>query len=285
MLKQIAFVTYSKQPDFAVDDQPLAQSLVSLGHSVIPLAWDDELAAWHSFDKIILRSCWNYHLHPNKFLTWLSFIESLTTIIHNPVRVVRWNLHKKYLLELSQLGVILPPTVWVQQKSSTTLSSIIIENDWRRAVVKPAISATAHNTFLTNPSEAIQQEAFFNEQVQQGDVLVQQFMPEVQEEGEWSLIFFDKKFSHAVLKRAHANDFRVQDNFGGTYAVLDPPQVALNQAHQILTLIPELLLYARVDGIISQNKFLLMELELIEPVLFLRESKSAIHNLVKAILK
>jgi glutathione synthase/RimK-type ligase-like ATP-grasp enzyme len=255
MLKQIAFVTYSKQPDFAVDDQPLAQSLVSLGHSVIPLAWDDELAAWHSFDKIILRSCWNYHLHPNKFLTWLSFIESLTTIIHNPVRVVRWNLHKKYLLELSQLGVILPPTVWVQQKSSTTLSSIIIENDWRRAVVKPAISATAHNTFLTNPSEAIQQEAFFNEQVQQGDVLVQQFMPEVQEEGEWSLIFFDKKFSHAVLKRAHANDFRVQDNFGGTYAVLDPPQLALDQAHQILTLIPELLLYARVDELFPRINF------------------------------
>jgi hypothetical protein len=139
---------------------------------------------------------------------------------------------------------------------------------------------------LLSVEEAIlHQEASFIEQVQQGDVLVQQFMTEVQDEGEWSLIFFDKKFSHAVLKRARVNDFRVQDNFGGTYAVLDPPQLALDQAHQILTLIPELLLYARVDGIISQNKFLLMELELIEPVLFLRESKTAIHNLVKAILK
>jgi hypothetical protein len=218
-------------------------------------------------------------------LTWLSFIESLSTIIHNPVRVVRWNLHKKYLLELSQQGATLPPTVWVQQKSSIALSLILNENGWKRAVVKPAISATAHNTFVTTVEEAILHQKSFIEQVQQGDVLVQQFMTEVQDEGEWSLIFFDKKFSHAVLKRARVNDFRVQDNFGGTYAVLDPPQLALDQAHQILTLIPELLLYARVDGIISQNKFLLMELELIEPVLFLRESKTAIHNLVKAILK
>jgi len=201
------------------------------------------------------------------------------------VRVVRWNLHKKYLLELSQQGATLPPTLWVQQKSSIALSLILNENGWKRAVVKPAISATAHNTFVTTVEEAILHQKSFIEQVQQGDVLVQQFMTEVQDEGEWSLIFFDKKFSHAVLKRARVNDFRVQDNFGGTYAVLDPPQLALDQAHQILTLIPELLLYARVDGIISQNKFLLMELELIEPVLFLRESKTAIHNLVKAILK
>jgi len=113
---------------------------------------------------------------------------------------------------------------------------------------------------------------------------MQKFVAEIQTSGEWSFVFFDKKFSHAVLKRAKAGDFRVQNNFGGTVETnLKPPQGLTKQAQKIVENVEEDLLYARVDGVEVEGEFCLMELELIEPVLFLENNKSAAQKLAAAI--
>lgn len=283
-MKRIAFVTCSTKPDFADDDLETAKLLRQRGISVQPIPWDGDQINWQSFDKVIVRSCWNYHLHPNKFTEWLDALEAQHVNLFNPVNVIQRNLHKKYLQSLSQQGVPLPPTTWLAKGTSLNLASFMEEKDWQKAVVKPAISATAHNTFVSTLSEAAHHQEAFNTLLIQNDLLVQKFMDEVQQEGEWSLIYFNKKFSHAVLKKPAKDDFRVQDNFGGTSNLQNPPQFALRQAEKIFSLIDEPLLYARVDGIISNDQFLLMELELIEPVLFLTHSEKATHKFVEEIL-
>lgn len=283
MTKKIAFVTCSTKPDFASDDLPVVDMLRSKGVEVQPLPWDGESDQWNSFDLVVIRSCWNYHLHPEKFIQWLDQVESQKVKLFNSAKTVRWNLHKGYLKELEQKGVPLPETIWLKKGKGANLSQLITGKNWEKAVVKPAISATAFNTFLVSRAEANQQQLKFAEQLQRADTLIQKFMPEVQQEGEWSLIFFDKKFSHAVIKRPAAKDFRVQNDFGGTAELASPRPFVLEQALKILSLIDEPLLYTRVDGVVSNNQFLLMELELIEPMLFLADGKDAAKRFAEVI--
>jgi hypothetical protein len=285
MAKKIAFVTCSIKPDFASDDLPVVDLLRSKGIEVQPLPWDVDSDQWNLFDLVIVRSCWNYHLHPKEFMQWLDRMESQKVKLLNSVKTVRWNLHKGYLQDLELKGVPLPETMWLKKGTSANLSQLITEKNWEKAVVKPAISATAFNTFLVLKVEANHQQLKFDEQLREADMLVQKFMPEVQQEGEWSLIFFDKKFSHAVIKRPAAKDFRVQNDFGGSAELASPPPFALGQAEKILSLIDEPLLYTRVDGVISNNQFLLMELELIEPTLFLADGKDAAQRFADSIIK
>lgn len=275
MEKVIAFVTCSAKPNFAVDDLSTVDVLKSKGLIVLPIPWDADVVDWKSFDLVVIRSCWNYHLHPEKFIQWLNHMESQQVKLNNSVSNVKWNLHKGYLQELELRGVPLPETICLKKGAVANLSQLIWEKKWEKAVVKPAISATAFNTFLVSNQEAPTLQSKFAEQVLKADTLLQKFMPEVQQEGEWSLIFFNKKFNHCVIKRPASKDFRVQNEFGGSADLASPPLFVLEQAQKILSLIDEPLLYTRVDGVISNNQFLLMELELIEPTLFLVEGKAA----------
>jgi hypothetical protein len=282
MKNKIAFVTSSVKPDFAGNDLHVVDSLKSAGAEVTPLPWDIETTEWNSFDLVVIRSCWNYHLHPEKFIQWINRMEKEKVKMLNPLNIARWNLHKVYLQELESKGVHLPETIFLSKGSKANLDSIMNERNWSKAVLKPSISATAFNTFLVSKEETDQHQEKLETLLTQSDMLIQKFMSEVQEQGEWSLIFFDKKFSHAVLKRPVEKDFRVQHDFGGTATQTAPPSFVVKQAEKIIGLINEPLLYARVDGVISENKFLLMELELIEPMLFLEKENGSANKFAKA---
>lgn len=284
-MNHIAFVTCSTKPEVAPDDQHIYSMLRASGVRVTAAAWDDPGADWSLYDRVILRSTWNYHLRPDEFNNWLTRMEKEKISLLNPPKTVRWNIHKKYLLELSEGGVPIPETEWVKRGSAVHLEEIMKGRNWHKAVIKPAISATAHKTGLVTQAEAADQEETFRQLVSDQDVLVQRFVEEVQTEGEWSLLFFNKKFSHAVVKRPRKNDFRVQNDFGGTSFLAVPPEAVRSQAEQILAEIDDPLLYARVDGVVSANRFLLMELELIEPVLFFSEYELAASHFVNALFE
>jgi len=279
----IAFVTCSIKPDFAPDDLEVVLALKLSGVQVQAIPWDGDFTDWKSFDTVVLRSCWNYHLHPQKFLSWLNNLHINHVNLLNPISTVRWNLHKKYLADLSIQGVRLPPTQWLIKGSTIDIKDLLQHQGWNRAVVKPAISATAHNTFVVSANDAAQHQPIMNQLLDQSDLLIQQFVPEI-EQGEYSLIFFHKKFSHAVIKKPKAGDFRVQDDFGGSYNFIEPSDELIKEAESILTHIKEPLLYARVDGVLVNGQFLLMELELIEPVLFFNYAPLAVGSFVDLLL-
>lgn len=280
--KKIAFVTCSVKPDFAANDLPVVELLRAEGASVHAMPWDVATDEWSSFDLVVIRSCWNYHLHPEKFNQWLGRMEEENVNLFNSVKTVRKNLHKEYLKELEERGALLPESIWLEKGTSVNLSLLLQQTNWKAAVIKPSISAGAFNTFLVNSDNANSLQKKFDEVMHSSDMIVQEFIPEVLTEGEWSLIYFDKKFSHAIVKRPASKDFRVQHEHGGSSALAEPPFAARQESEKILSMIDEPLLYARVDGVIAEGQFLLMELELIEPSLFLEKSETSARAFANA---
>jgi len=283
-MPRIALATSSKFPNLTADDRLLLQPLARRGIHAEPAIWDDAAQNWASYGAVILRSTWDYHLLPEHFLRWIDSLADMHVPLWNPHTRVRWNANKTYLRDLDARGVAIVPTIWPEAADRKSLRDKMGELSWTKAVIKPRISATAHRTQLVRLEDANSAQPLFDELRTGLGVMVQKFMHSILEDGEWSLIFFDRQFSHAVLKKPASGDFRVQNDFGGTDRLTDPPAHVLESAAAILRAV-EPTLYARVDGVVEEEQFLLMELELIEPALFLASHPTAPERFADAIAK
>lgn len=287
-MSRIAFVTYRDKPAITSDDQLVATELHRQGITVIGAAWDDPAVDWKSFDLLVLRSTWNYHLQPEAFGQWVGHRENEGCRIVNPPAVVQWNMHKSYLSDLQKKGVAVPETIWLSRHhphTTESVSALLKGAGWPRAVIKPAVSATAFKTLLINAPFSSSTLSDICTLARERDLLLQEFLPEIQSDGEWSIIFFNKEFSHAVRKQPRAGDFRVQNDFGGSAQWQVPPPSLVQQAGSILQQITQPLLYARVDGVVRNGRFILMELELIEPALFIDQQPESARHLAREIRK
>ena len=282
---RIAFVTYKDEPLLFEDDQLIADYLESKEIKVSPIPWDDETVDWTSFDAVVIRSSWDYIHRATEFNIWLEKLKTLGVKVLNPISVIQWNQHKSYFVDFSKKGIVVPPFQYCPAESKFELSSIIKEKGWDKAVVKPAVSAGSFNTWVVEKDNLANSQQRFAELLQTNDMIVQEFMKEVLTDGEWSLLFFNKKFSHAIIKKPKVGDFRVQAKFGGSAEPIVADTKIIEQAANILYKIDEPLLYARVDGLVLNGDFYLMELELIEPVLFVEQAEHACENFYHALLK
>ena len=282
---RIALATQAALPDLYVDDRLLVPALAARGVHASAALWSDPSVDWTTFDAVVIRSCWDYHLRHDDFLAWMVRLERAGVSLWNPPAVIRWNAEKGYLRELGERGVRIVPTQWIERGSTTTLHEVLRDAGWDAAVVKPAISASAHETWRTSSDAAARDEARFRALVSGGRVLVQPFMEAVVAAGEWSLVFLGGEFSHAMLKRAQAGDFRVQFEHGGSASLGDPGTHIVAQARRALHASARDSLYARVDGCVVDGEFVLMELELIEPLLFLGEHPDAADRFAVAMVE
>lgn len=181
---------------------------------------------------------------------------------------------------MDRLGKYIPPFVFCDKGSKLSLANILRSNKWSKAVIKPAVSGGAFNTWVS--SADVEDEEQFEQMLIDGDVIVQKFMDEIVDHGELSLMFFNKVFSHAILKKTGQGDFRVQTQFGGTSKEIFPDKEIIQYASSLLDDIHEPLLFARVDGLLVDDQFYLMELELIEPALFMAKSEHTCENFYRA---
>ena len=265
-MRKIALVTYAGYPNLTDDDRLLVPALRRLNVEAMPVAWDAPVS-WTEFDQVIIRSCWDYHLRPAEFLQWIEQLERSRVSLHNSPRLMRWNADKRYLRDLQETGVHketavrIPPTIWLESGEEADTRSVLKSNGWESAVVKPTIGASAHGLGRISAGEPGARLV--------GPAMVQQYVPEVADSGEWSLVFFQGQYSHAVLQLPASGDFRVQSEYGGTATRAEPGRKVMDAARGIVDALPEQPLYARIDGIEDGRGFLLMEAELIEPALFL----------------
>ena len=288
----VALVTFAEQPGLTTDDRRFADALVRHGVTAHAVAWDAEVR-WDGYAAIVLRSCWDYHRRLPAFLGWLDGLDAVGATVCNPVQVVRWNADKRYLRALEQRGVAVVPTRWCELLDAATLAEVLVDSGWDAAVVKPSVSASAQDTWRTSRSTAEEDEARFHALTARGTVLVQPFVAAITEVGEWSLVFIGGAYSHAVLKRPRSGDFRVQHEHGGYAVPAEPSATTILAAETALAAIGPSLgnegsapcLYARVDGCIVDRTFVLMELELIEPALFLGEGPGAAERLATALIQ
>lgn len=277
MPPKIALITCEKLPHLTEDTQDLAQVLMKMGAEVSSAIWNDTAVDWSAFDMAIVRSTWDYHLHPAEFEAWLAQV-STQTQLWNPAELIQWNMRKTYLRDLAKQGVPIVPTVWLEQESVVNLRAELAAQNWDEAILKPAISASAYHTRRVSIETIASDQAYLNEAITQRAYLLQPFVPEIQTSGEWSFIFFNNgeqvQFSHALRKLPQAGDYRVQEEYGGSTMLQIAPDNLLEQARQIVDAIPHDWLYVRVDAVELGGILTLMELELIEPALYLHKNPS-----------
>lgn len=247
----------TSKSELPASDQALMIALTEQGFNVHPVIWSDSQQDWGHFDVVVVRSCWDYHLRVEEFLGWIALLERNGTAVVNSPDLIRWNVNKNYLAELTAEGITIPDTIFVEPEVELDLTTVCASRGWPSAVVKPTISASAHRTERRSTGLA------------RGPAMVQEYIAAIETEGEWSLVYIDRKFSHAVIKRPRDGDFRVQNNFGGTIQVLQPSKVLMEFAEAVLGLLAWPAIFARVDMVSNGSRILLMELEVIEPELFL----------------
>jgi glutathione synthase/RimK-type ligase-like ATP-grasp enzyme len=282
-MTRVALVTYAELPLLYHDDRIAAELLRGRGIEVEAVLWDSSEVVWEEYDAVVLRSCWEYHLRTEEFLDWINLMERRGVPLWNPPGVVRDNADKRYLRGLASEGTPIVPTVWLEKGKDFDLTGILKSQGWEQAVIKPVISMSAYRTWVTNLVQAAADTAQVREMLSSSGVMIQRFLPEVQTRGEWSFIFFMKEYSHAVLKTPKPGDFRVQSDFGGRVTVPEPSSQLINQAERIVRRVKEPLLYARVDAVEVDGELKLMELELIDPVLFFGRSAEAALRFADAI--
>lgn len=281
-MTRIALVTSAQFAALTADDQLLQQALRQRGHQPEAVVWNDPAVNWSAFDLAILRSTWDYHYHPVDFSQWLMTIDQETRLL-NPPELVRWNMHKSYIQSFASKGINTVSTIWFQGGDQPDLQDVLQSQGWQQAVVKPSIAASAYHTWRTSIEKTDDDHDRFLADVASRDTMVQVFLPAIQSHGEWSFIFFAGEFSHAILKQPDYADFRVQKEYGGSYQLKKPADRLLDQATQIIQMIDMPWLYARVDGVEVDGNLTLMELELIEPALFLSLHEDAPSRFASAI--
>lgn len=280
---RVALATCSSLAATPVDELMLELALLERGVDARIAPWDDPSVDWGGFDAVIIRSTWDYHLRLDSFFGWIEQLKRKEVGIWNRPSVLRWNAHKRYLADLLAQGIATVPTRWIRPGSGFDLGELFRETGWPELVVKPAVSASAHRTYRLRREEvAALPDAIVSDSG--GDYLVQPFLPEVAA-GELSLIFIDGAFSHAVIKFPRAGDFRVQRHCGGWEEPFVPPAHLIEEARRVVSTVGEIPLYARVDGVVCAGRLLVMELELIEPSLFLSLSAGGAERLAQAIVR
>ena len=240
-----------------------ADALRAAGCSVDAVAWTD-IDDVSAYDLVLPLVCWGYHLDYPRWLALLDRAEGERWPMINPPALLRWNSDKAYLAELADRGVSTVPTLAVDSCCDADLEEARRRFDSEWLVIKPPVSASATGTHRLGPNDDLPGDSLHQ------PMIVQPLIEEISRTGEFSLMLFDGEYSHAVVKRPASGDFRVQPHLGGVTLPSKAPPGAEALARQALAAAPARATYARVDIVPNDDgTLMIMELELIEPALFL----------------
>jgi len=281
---RIAIATCATYPELKGDDERLRETLRDRGCEADLVVWDEAGVDWSAYDLCLVRSTWDYHEKHEQFLAWARDVAAATKL-HNPAGLIAWNSEKTYLRELAEAGVPTVPTVWIGRGTQVDVEQILSREGWQEAVLKPVVDLGARNLHRVRAGSGEAEEALATVLSRQ-DAMAQPFLPSLQAEGELSLIYIDGIFTHAVRKQPAKGDFRVQSIWGGSATTTKPGPEHLEIGAQALAQLDEPPLYARVDLVTNQTgNPVLIELELIEPNLYMATNPTAANVLADAVLQ
>lgn len=286
---KVALATCAELPHLDDDETPLVRALAARGVEVSHPVWDAGDAPFLEADLTVIRSTWDYTSKVEAFVAWAGRVDASGDRLCNQASIVRWNSHKGYLLELNAKGVPIVPTRLLPAGTSCDLVRLARDAGWRDGVVaKPAVSAGSRDSIMVTPAGLAQAQGYFDRLLPTRDLLVQPFVPGIAE-GELSLIYLEHqgalRFAHAVNKVPARGDFRSQPEFRAEVVAADPPPAWRAAADHALASVHGRLLYARVDLVAGDDGVpWLMELELIEPCLYLGWAPASAQLLADAVV-
>ena len=256
----------------------LAESRVE----VIDVDWRVPLEALTGFTLALLGTAWDYTDHAAAFLTRLEALEAAGVAVCNPAAVVRWNADKRYLEELALAGAVSIPTLWHDDPGEDAVNAAFDHFGTTRVIVKRRVGAGALGQFSFTPGDPA-----LNGWQMGHAAMIQAFLPAIESEGEYSFVFVDGAFSHAILKQAAAGDYRIQSLYGGRETAITPSAADVATAAAIMAMLPfaQMPLYVRIDMVRGLDGVLaLIEAELIEPYLYPLQGPEFGGRLAKAVL-
>lgn len=266
-----------------LEDNLVREALERRNMRVDRCSWDDPAVNWAKTDLILFRSTWDYFDRFSTFDRWLEKVKSITRMI-NPYQVIRWNMDKHYLEDLSKSGVPIPPTLFIEKGDTHPLARWVSQTGWKEVILKPVISGAARHTYKFIPGEAGLHEEIFRRLIKHEAMMIQEFQRQVPVKGEVAFMVMGGRFTHAVIKKAKKGDFRVQDDFGGTVHPYKPTLREIEFAEMVVARCGFNPLYARVDVVRdNMDKPVVLELELIEPELWFRFCPEAANHLAEVI--
>jgi glutathione synthase/RimK-type ligase-like ATP-grasp enzyme len=282
MTRTIVLATAADQPEITASDRLYAAALERRGLHVVGAPWDGPRAAFDGAAAVVIRSTWGYYRTSDAFRGWTEAIAAAGRLF-NPIALVRWNLRKDYIGRLAAASVRVPQTHFVACEADA-IEKVFAETGWSRAVVKPMTGASGHSVELVARGRIGESVSRLAAEARTGGVMVQEFLPEIAD-GELSLVYFDGIFSHAVRKRPPQGEFRVNSRFGATRSAETPSRTVTEQGAAALRALPELPLYARVDGIVRDDVLIVIEVEVLEPALFMEFDPPAAERFAEATVR
>lgn len=283
----IALATCTEEATLFHDEAPLVDALEAKGATVYPVVWNSPEIDWSSYDLVVIRNTWDYHRQISAFRAWLDYLEQHHIAVLNPLPLLRWNIDKQYLDQLAEQGITTLPTVFAKGKD-TNLLEVLRQHQWQSAVVKPIISGSGDHTWViteANAQESQRQFDWLNDQI---GMMIQPLASQIQDNGEISLVFFAGEYSHAVCKKPAPDHLLVQEEFGGSIDLIQPDKRVIQQGLNIVKKVTDITgfqpIYARVDGFLDDDTFVLMEFECIEPELYFTRVSHAAERFASLIL-
>jgi glutathione synthase/RimK-type ligase-like ATP-grasp enzyme len=242
----------------------LGQGFHYAGRRIEPVLWDAPDVDWAQYEAAIIGTTWDYTQRFAHFLTTLDRIAMQIPVLNSP-NLVRWNARKTYLQELARHGAPTIPTLWLERAAETACRDAFAQFGTDAIVIKPQVGAGAWRQVKMQEGDPWPHA----DDLPPGATMVQPFLKNVASEGEYSLLFFNRRFSHAVVKKAATGDYRIQSSYGGLDMPFAPNTADIETAAQVLAAVSGDVLYARVDMVRGDDAQLkLIELEIIEPYLY-----------------
>lgn len=282
----IVLATSLESPDITPSDRLYADALERRGCRVTGVPWDGPREAFVGADAVVLRATWGYYRALRAFEGWTETMAAATRLL-NPIGLVRWNLRKDYVGKLAAAGIRVPQSHVVACEADA-VAKVLADAGWDQAVVKPASGASGHSVELVKRATLLKQVAGLSDEARASGVVVQEFLPEIAE-GELSLVYFDGVFSHAIRKRPPPGEFRSNSRYGPTRTAEAPPREVTEQGAACLAALPEMPLYARVDGVVRPSEqggtLIVIEVEVLEPALFMEFDPPSAERFADATLR
>jgi len=274
----ILIATCSEYPHPTPNLEALVSALRAQGMEAAYLPWKTTpLETFIATDAVLPLCCWDYYDDPGRFLAWIDALEAQGTRLLNPPELLRWNFRKTYLLELAAGGLAVPKTFHLPEASGEIIAQRMETEGWSVAVVKPVSSQSGHGVRKIDQSNT--------DQWPTGEVLLQDFQADIGALGETTMTFIDGAFSHAVRRVLKPGEWRANAQFGITYERVEVSRDVIETAQAYVDFLPQTPLYARVDGLVRPSGFTLMELELIDPYLYLEFAPGSADVMARAVVR
>jgi glutathione synthase/RimK-type ligase-like ATP-grasp enzyme len=267
------------------DDHYLQEALNEIGVSSVRVDWARGDVDWSRFKCAVFRTTWDYFERISEFNDWLNKVQDETVLL-NDVSLIRWNLDKHYLADLTHLGIPVVETEYIEKGTKINLQQLLEEKGLTEGIIKPCISGAARHTYRISHKNACEIQPVIEELLTSESFLFQPFIEDVVKTGEDTLMVIDGRFTHAVRKVAKTGDFRVQDDHGGTVYRYNPAKEQVELAERAIALCNPAPAYGRVDMVRDNDgRWAIMELELIEPELWLRHHPPAAKYFARVIAR